>query len=85
MAEATGRALRVDASQVYGQIYALRPQGRDWLTYSAVRMRAAEGLGHTDLVGPFPNDILEIQIGTTRVRNGMIANTKKDMSASHHT
>ena len=45
VAEATERALRHDAGHIYSQIYPLRPQGRDWLTYSAVRMRAVEGRG----------------------------------------
>ena len=58
------QALRSTAAGIYGMVHALRPQGKDWQAYQAVRPRAHLDMGRFDKTGPFPNEVLEIQIGT---------------------
>ena len=60
------QALRSTAAGIYGMVHALRPQGKDWQAYQAVRPRAHHERGRFDEKGPYPNDILEIQIGSGR-------------------
>ena len=61
-------------------VHALRPQGKDWQAYQAVRPRAHLDMGRFDKTGPFPNEELEIQIGTAHSSVGAIMNNKKDLT-----
>ena len=58
MEAASAQMLRSTAVGTYGMVHALRPQGKDWQAYQAVRPRAQVGVGRFDKWGPFPNEVL---------------------------
>ena len=73
MEAASAQMLRSTAVGTYGMVHALRPQGKDWQAYQAVRPRAHLDMGRFDKTGPFPNEVLEIQIGTAHSkRRGLL-------------
>ena len=81
MARATTEYVGNDCRGTYEQVHVLRPAGRDWIgMMQAVRMRANMMQGSCDGRGPFPGKIVEIHMGTSRARTGVIMNKKKDMT-----
>ena len=82
MEAASAQVLRSEAAGIYaGMVHALRPQGRDWQAYQAVRPCAHRDVGIFDAKGPFPDMVLEIQIGTQLRRGlGAIMNKQKDLT-----
>ena len=81
MEASSAQMLRSTAAGTYGMVHALRPQGRDWQAYQAVRPRAHVDVGRFDKLGPFPNEVLEIQIGTANSCVGAIMSNKKDLTS----
>ena len=73
MARATTEYVGNDCRGTYEQVHVLRPAGRDWIgMMQAVRMRANMMQGSCDGRGPFPGKIVEIHMGTSRARTGVI-------------
>ena len=76
-------ARRRRESMGWSMPFGLRPSAagqRLWQAYQAVRPRAHRDMGMFNKKGPFPNEVLEIQIGTARSCVGAIMNNKKDLT-----
>ena len=51
---------------------------RDWQLMQAVRARGHEAMGIIDHAGPFPDQLVEIHLGTALARVGAVMSYKKD-------